>query len=52
MPLAVPNENIAEFPTKIQAKLGYDVSAPYLGWVELRSPLEVLFGKQSLYGIQ
>ncbi|KIW31840.1 uncharacterized protein PV07_03433 [Cladophialophora immunda] len=52
MPLAVPTEKIAQYPTEIQAKLGYDVSAPYLGWVDLRSPLEVLFGKESLTAIQ
>ncbi|KAF2456313.1 phytanoyl-CoA dioxygenase family protein [Lineolata rhizophorae] len=44
--LAVPLETIKSYPTETQEFLGYGVSAPFLGWLELQSPLSVLFGKK------
>ncbi|KAJ9640122.1 hypothetical protein H2204_003347 [Knufia peltigerae] len=50
IPLAVPLEKAAQYPSAVQALLGYDVSDPFLGWVDLKSPLEVCFGKQGSNG--
>lgn len=42
--LSVPLEKIKEFSPEIQKLLGYGVSAPFLGWIDLQNPRKVLLG--------
>ncbi|KAI5477095.1 Phytanoyl-CoA dioxygenase [Pseudohyphozyma bogoriensis] len=37
--LAVPAEKVRKFPLEIQKKMGYELSEPFGGWVDLDSPL-------------
>jgi hypothetical protein len=48
MGLANPVEKIAEYPRETKALLGYDVSEPFLGWLDLRSPMEILFKEKGV----
>lgn len=37
--IAVPRETVLQYPEYVQRKLGYEMSHPYMGWVELVDPL-------------
>ncbi|KAF2121339.1 hypothetical protein BDV96DRAFT_594549 [Lophiotrema nucula] len=40
--LAVDTEKIKELPRWLQERIGYGLSRPFLGWVDLKSPMSVL----------
>lgn len=40
--LAIPQEIIKTYEPEIQATIGYSVSQPYCGWVELDDPIKLL----------
>ncbi|KAI9729400.1 MAG: hypothetical protein M1834_006924 [Cirrosporium novae-zelandiae] len=40
--LAIPREIVESYPTKIQRLIGYSVSQPYCGWVELDDPISMV----------
>jgi hypothetical protein len=43
--LSVPREKVLEYPEHVQRKIGYELSQPYLGWVDLADPLAFLKGE-------
>jgi hypothetical protein len=43
--LANPPERIREYPEDIQKLIGYKVSHPFLGWLDLEDPRKALYGK-------
>ncbi|KAJ5560298.1 hypothetical protein N7513_002697 [Penicillium frequentans] len=43
--LATPLERIREYPEYIQRLIGYNVSHPFLGWLDLEDPRKALFGE-------
>ncbi|KAK4498375.1 hypothetical protein PRZ48_011033 [Zasmidium cellare] len=44
--LAVPQEAVKQYPPEIQKLLGYNVSKPFLGWVDLDDPRKALYGSE------
>ncbi|KAH8813006.1 hypothetical protein F5884DRAFT_786957 [Xylogone sp. PMI_703] len=42
--LAKPPERVRQYPRDVQRLIGYSVSKPFLGWVDLDDPLKVLYG--------
>lgn len=46
----MPREKLLEYPEFVQRKIGYEVSQPYLGWVDLDDPLKVVKGEKSEMG--
>lgn len=37
-------EHIKGYPQEVQRLVGYSVSKPFLGWVNLDDPLKILYG--------
>lgn len=37
-------EHVKKYPQEVQRLIGYSVSKPFLGWVNLEDPLKVLYG--------
>lgn len=48
--VAVPRAKLLEYPEHIQRKIGYEMSAPYVGWVEVGDPLPYVTGKKQILG--
>ncbi|KAF2174037.1 hypothetical protein M409DRAFT_16313 [Zasmidium cellare ATCC 36951] len=44
--LAVPQEAVKNFPLGMQRLIGYNVSKPFLGWVDLDDPRKALYGSE------
>ncbi|KAF2671667.1 PhyH-domain-containing protein [Microthyrium microscopicum] len=44
--LAISRERILELPEQAQKKLGYEMSAPFVGWVDLVDPLAFIKGEK------
>ncbi|KAI0126184.1 hypothetical protein BJ170DRAFT_463100 [Xylariales sp. AK1849] len=44
--LANPIERVRELPVKTQKLLGYSVSEPFCGWVDLKDPIHLLNGEK------
>lgn len=42
--LANSSEQVRQYPLDVQKLIGYSVSKPFLGWVNLDDPLKVLYG--------
>lgn len=42
--LANSTEQVKQYPQDVQRLIGYSVSKPFLGWVNLDDPLKVLYG--------
>lgn len=42
--LANSCEHVKKYPQEVQRLIGYSVSKPFLGWVNLEDPLKVLYG--------
>ncbi|KAK9856889.1 phytanoyl-CoA dioxygenase family protein [Penicillium brevicompactum] len=42
--LAVPLEKVREYPLEMQRLIGYQVSQPFLGWLDLDDPRKALMG--------
>ncbi|KAJ5726586.1 phytanoyl-CoA dioxygenase family protein [Penicillium malachiteum] len=42
--LAVPSDKVCEYPLEMQRLIGYQVSQPFLGWVDLDDPRKALMG--------
>ncbi|KFY79077.1 hypothetical protein V499_01882 [Pseudogymnoascus sp. VKM F-103] len=42
--LANSSEQVRQYPRDVQMLIGYSVSKPFLGWVNLDDPLKVLYG--------
>ncbi len=40
--LVVPKETVRKYPKQVQELIGYQVSPPYCGWVEMNDPSIVL----------
>lgn len=49
--LAVPLEVVRQYPEDIQRLLGYDVAPPFLGYVELADPHDLLHGRREQLGM-
>ncbi|KIW62456.1 hypothetical protein PV04_10629 [Phialophora macrospora] len=45
--LVLPLETVRQHPEELQQFLGYGMSSPFLGWIDLKSPLKVLFGNEN-----
>ncbi|EXJ54950.1 uncharacterized protein A1O5_12861 [Cladophialophora psammophila CBS 110553] len=45
--LAVPREQLLQYPEFVQRKIGYEISEPYLGWVNLADPLKFVKGEDT-----
>ncbi|KIW21096.1 hypothetical protein PV08_01675 [Exophiala spinifera] len=45
--LAVPREQLLQYPEFVQRKIGYEISEPYLGWVNLADPLKFVKGEET-----
>ncbi|KAF4949081.1 hypothetical protein FGADI_9155 [Fusarium gaditjirri] len=43
--LASPLETIREYPEHLQKLIGYSLSNPFLGWLDLEDPRKALYGK-------
>ncbi|KAM7193160.1 phytanoyl dioxygenase family [Naviculisporaceae sp. PSN 640] len=43
--LAVPIEKVRELPEDVQRMMGYRVSHPFLGWLDLEDPVKAVYGK-------
>ncbi|EXJ95341.1 hypothetical protein A1O1_00461 [Capronia coronata CBS 617.96] len=48
MYLGVSQEAVKQYPRHIQDILGYGLSAPFLGWVDLKHPRKVLYPDEDL----
>lgn len=44
--LAVPLDAVRKYPLEMQQLLGYRVSQPFLGWVDLDDPRKALMGDE------
>lgn len=44
--LANPLEQVKKYGLDVQRLIGYSVSKPFLGWVNLDDPLKVLYGDE------
>lgn len=42
--LAVPIEKVRDYPVEIQRLIGYQVSQPFLGWLDLDDPRKAVVG--------
>lgn len=42
--LANPLDKVREYPEDLQKLIGYKVSNPFLGWVDLGDPRKALYG--------
>ncbi|KAH8661731.1 phytanoyl-dioxygenase family protein [Ilyonectria robusta] len=49
--LANPMDKVQKLPIQTQKLLGYSVSAPFLGWVDLKDPIHVLNGETGTYDL-
>ena len=43
--LAIPKEAIKEYPLEMQKLMGYSISNPFLGWLDLGDPRKALYGE-------
>ncbi|KAK3997958.1 phytanoyl dioxygenase family [Cladorrhinum sp. PSN332] len=43
--LANPLEKVRQYPTELQKLIGYQVSNPFLGWLDLDDPRKALYGE-------
>ncbi|GME27421.1 Phytanoyl- dioxygenase [Neofusicoccum parvum] len=50
--LASPIEKVKEYPVDLQEMIGYQISKPFLGWVELNSPRKLLLNENEVMGGQ
>ncbi|KAJ9148689.1 Phytanoyl-CoA dioxygenase family protein [Pleurostoma richardsiae] len=48
--LTVTRERLLEYPEHVQKKLGYELSQPYMGWVDLADPLAFVKGEETKPG--
>lgn len=46
--LAIPREIVASYDPEVQALIGYSVSQPYLGYVEMDDPIKLLSENKEL----
>lgn len=42
-------ESIGALPEYLQERMGYGLSRPFMGWVDLKSPMLMLFPQESKY---
>jgi hypothetical protein len=45
--LVVSREQLLQYPEFVQRKIGYEISEPYLGWVDLADPLKFVKGEDT-----
>jgi len=45
-------DKVREYPVELQKFIGYQLSNPYLGWVDLQDPRKVLMGSDWTEGTQ
>ncbi|KAF2135830.1 uncharacterized protein K452DRAFT_260076 [Aplosporella prunicola CBS 121167] len=50
--LANPIEKVKEYPADIQQMIGYHISKPFLGWVDLQDPRKMLLNEGETLGGQ
>lgn len=48
--MTIPKERLLQYPEFVQRKVGYEISQPYLGWVELADPLDFVKGNETTHG--
>jgi hypothetical protein len=48
--LVVSREQLLQYPEFVQRKIGYEISEPYLGWVDLADPLKFVKGEDTKMG--
>ena len=48
--LANPIEEVKKMPENVQRMIGYSVSSPYCGWVDLKDPITLVRDVEVGYG--